>query len=281
MTTKPLSINDNLKLHLNIETDANSERSKSAIYIEKTKRSQRNAPSRPAAHIYNSEYPPRLEKIGHGGARLKKDRATRYISTEQALNIIAAADFAIQIGSPLNREICINWMLAGITLDCAVYAAGRFIDLLSKMIRTHGEVTAWVSCFENGRTWGHHCHILIHIPQTLRKRVFSAQRRWLELISGRKYQKHAIRSKAIGLRANIEQTNFPLYLANLIDRVRYILKGAEPDTHKILGQRNLFFQGVTIGKRCSTSQNIGKSARFRANANLLFLRHFTQDAEAD
>lgn len=281
MRAKLFTKKENLKLHQKKKIDLTSKTSKPDFSIEKTRDLQRNALPSTDAIIYNSEYRPQLARHGHGGARLKKDRPTHYISTGQALNIISAADFAIQIGRPLNREICINWMLAGIAVECAVHAAGQFIDLLSKMIRSHGEATAWVYCFENGRTWGHHCHILAHVPQILRKRVLSAQRHWLELISGRKYQRRTIKSKAIGLRANLERTNFPLYLANLVDRVRYILKGAEPDAWEILGQTPLIPQGKMLGRRCSTSQNIGKSARFKTNAKLLFLRPPNQNGEPD
>ena len=100
MSTKPFSNKKNLKLRQKTEIDLNFRKPKTGFSVEKTEDLKVSPLLSSDDHIYNSEYPSQPVRATHGGARLKKDRTTHYISTEKAYNIISAVDFAIQIGRP-------------------------------------------------------------------------------------------------------------------------------------------------------------------------------------
>lgn len=198
---------------------------------------------------------------GRGGPRNRADRESHALTAEQVGNLLAAAGYASAIGLPLNRMVSIHWQAAGLPLASMVKATGRFVDLLSKCIARHGSRIAWLWVHENGYGKGGHCHILAHVPARLVPAVTAAQRRWLKAITGQPYRARTILSKPIGGTLGLEAGNPDLHAANLGAALSYVIKGADADAAAQFNLTRLESGGRTIGKRCSTSQNIGTASR--------------------
>jgi hypothetical protein len=114
---------------------------------------------------------------------------------------------------------------------------------------------------ENGHGKGGHCHLLAHVPASLVQRVTRLQKGWLRLIAGQPYRSRVIFSRPIGGRLGLERSNPALHAANAKAAVDYLLKGASPATATKLNLDKLEAGGRIVGRRCSTSQNIGATAR--------------------
>lgn len=198
---------------------------------------------------------------GRGGARNRADRESHALSAAQVGNLIAAAAHAFVIGLPLNRMISIHWQMAGVPLVLMAKATGRFVDLLTKMLRRHGSRTAWLWTHENGPGKGWHCHMLIHVPPGLVSKLTGLLRRWLRAITGRAYRADVIHSDPIGRRLALEIGNPALHATNLDAVLAYVLKGASPAAASQSNLERLEPGGRIIGRRCSTSQNIAAKAR--------------------
>lgn len=201
-----------------------------------------------------------------GGARNSKDRESHGLTSGQIANLSAAERHARAIGLPFTRMITIHWEAAGVPLAGMPSATGRFLDLMTKTLARHSTRTAWVWVHENGDGKGGHCHLLAHVPAALVARISRLQRGWLRSITGDAYRKRVIRSKPIGGRLGIECTNSALHEANVLAALSYILKGATRIAAEKHGLTRLEDGGRIIGKRCGTSQNIGKSARRAAGS---------------
>jgi hypothetical protein len=194
-----------------------------------------------------------------GGARNKRSRTSVELSHSQAVNIIEAAGHAAALSLPLNRHITIHWGQAGI-LDCeAAAATGRYVKLVADCIAKRGGRFACVWVRENGDGKGTHVHILAHIPAGFA--LARMQRRWLRHISGRPYLKGTIKTTRIGGRLAAAQGLTEGYRANLREVVAYVLKGVSADSAAALGFDKLEPGGRIIGKRCGSSQNLGRQAR--------------------
>lgn len=207
---------------------------------------------------------------GRGGARNRADRESYALAKAQIGNMRLASVHAKKIGLPLNRMISLHWQAAGVPLADMAKATGRFTDLLTKALTRHGAGTAWLWVHENsdgkshdrGHDKGGHCHLLAHIPADLVARITALQRRWLHQISGgQPYRAGVIHSRPIGGRLGLETSNPDLHATNLAAALAYVLKGAGADAALQFGLERLEPGGRIIGKRCSTSQNIGAKAR--------------------
>ncbi len=189
-----------------------------------------------------------------GGARNWAGRPSHGLKAAQIVNLRAARAHAKDLGLALNRMVTIHWKLAGVTLDGMAKATGAFIDKLTKWLARRGHKTAWLWVHENvgDKCW--HCHILIHIPADLVRDLPNAQRRWLRQITAKPYSKGTIFSRPIGFLLGLEESNPELYIANCEVALAYVMKGSA--IHQ--GDSG---QGLILGRRCSTSQNIGAKAR--------------------
>jgi len=174
---------------------------------------------------------------------------------------LAAAEHATAIGLPLNRMVTIHWESAGVPLSAMPRATGRFTDMLAKALARQGAKTSWVWVHEGGPEKGGHCHLLAHVPADLVQMVTRAQRGWISRITGKPYLARVIRSTPIGRRLGLEDGNPPLHAANLDAALRYIVKGASPESASQFGLTRLEPGGLILGKRSGTSQNIGPKAR--------------------
>ena len=207
-----------------------------------------------------------------GGKRNSASRTNDYITFEQATNLIEAAQFAAAAGMPLNRHVTIHWEQAGISDERAAWATGRFQKLACDWIASRGGCFAWAWVRENdpvfgslhGHAKGSHVHILMHLPDGFG--IGRKQRRWLRSITGKPYRARTISTSRIGGRAGACQSALGHYRANLGSVVGYLLKGTLPKAAGRLGLTRREAGGRIIGRRVSTSENIGRTARLRAGA---------------
>lgn len=167
---------------------------------------------------------------------------------------------AIEIGLPLNRFVTINWEAAGVE-DCT-RATGRFLKFASDWLRRHRARLAYVWVQERGPRVGQHVHILLHVPPALARRFSELQRGWLGA-SGARVAKGLIKTRPVGrtYRAAVSGPH-EAYRVNLERVTRYMLKQAKlPRT--AASRIGIARGSQVIGKRCSTSENIGATARSR------------------
>ena len=202
---------------------------------------------------------------GRGGARNRADRESHALTAAQIANLKAAERHAAKIGLPFTRMISIHWQAAGVPLAGITKATGRFTDLMAKAMARHGSRTAWLWTHENATGNGHdkggHCHLLAHVPADLVPVITGLQRGWLRRITGQPYRARVIHSKPIGGRLGLEAGNPDLHAINLEAALAYVLKGASSEAASQFGLERLEPGGRVIGRRCSTSQNIGAKAR--------------------
>ncbi|WP_146184185.1 MULTISPECIES: hypothetical protein [unclassified Caulobacter] len=200
-------------------------------------------------------------KVGRGGARNRADRQSQALTTAQVANLLDAIGHAKVLGLPLNRMVTVHWKAAGVPLHGMANATGRFTDLLSKCIARHGHRTAWVWVHENGDFKGWHCHLLAHVPPLAVPKATKLQKRWLRSITGRPYSATVIHSRPIGGRLGVEASLPAVHAFNLEVVASYVLKGAHPSALELFALKRSAPGGLIIGKRCSTSANIGAAAR--------------------
>ena len=200
-----------------------------------------------------------VPRLGWGGARNSANRTSDAVTLAQARNVIAAADFADAIGLSLNRFVTIHWEAAGIADRDAASATRRFIKLANDTITKSGGRSAYSWVRENGDGKGSHVHILLHVPSGLEP--WNRGKRWVSAISGCPYHQAPIKTDRIGGTARAWQTAPAVYRQNLANLVGYILKGANPLAVRTLGLERIEPGGRIMGKRVSTSQNIGRAAR--------------------
>lgn len=198
---------------------------------------------------------------GRGGAHNRADRESHALTAAQIANLRAAERHARKIGLPFTRMISIHWEAAGVPLAEMVKATGRFTDLMAKALARHGCATAWLWTHEGGEGKGGHCHLLIHVPAHLAPIIVRLQKGWLRRITSQPYRARVILSKPIGGRLGLEIGNPDLHAVNLAAALAYVLKGASAEAASQFGLVRREAGGRVIGKRCSTSQNIGAKAR--------------------
>ncbi len=157
--------------------------------------------------------------------------------------------------------VTVHWQAAGLPLSAMTSATGRFLDLLTKALARSGSRTSWIWVHENGDEKGGHCHLMFHVPARLVGKLNRLAIKWLGIITGRPYRARVIRSRPIGGRLGIEVSQPELHLVNLDAAMAYVLKGATPVAGKLFGLDRLDPGGLVVGRRCSTSQNIGAKAR--------------------
>ncbi len=206
---------------------------------------------------------PRRPK-GRGGAHNRADRESDALTVRQVGNLLAAADHADAIGLPLTRFITIHWQSAGVPPEGMAKATGRFVDLLAKALARHGSVTAWLWVHEGGINKGGHCHLLVHVPPMLVRVVSRLQKGWLRRISGKPYRAGVIKSRPVGGRLGVETSMPAVHAINLDNVLGYALKAADAEAVAEFDLPLSEPGGRVIGKRCSTSQNIGPKARKEA-----------------
>lgn len=230
--------------------------------------------SRARLYISNSR-PPSRKGGPRGGNYLRGDRISYHVTRPQAELILGAAYFAYRRGLPFNRWITINLSKAGIIDDIAAERIRAFLKIAGDRIKYWGGEFAATWVRENGLTrdglpTGSHVHILAHIPPRFLRQFQNAQRGWLSRLRlSERHQNGTIRGKAVAGFNQLEKSDHHHYVQNLYQLVSYQLKSALPDTLAALHlgkphQRG----GMILGKRCGTSQNIGRAAWKKAGIKL-------------
>jgi hypothetical protein len=190
----------------------------------------------------------------------RRTKGSWRLTGPQRSNLFRAARHAAAIGLPLNRFVTINWEAAGV--GEGVIATGCFLKHAGDWLRRHGHRLAYVWVQERGRRVGQHVHILLHVPPVRARRFGQLQPRWLRA-SGATLRKGIVKTRLVGRGyADALRNEKSGYLRNLDRVLRYVMKQssmrAGPRTHHWDTSGSL-----VLGKRCSTSENIGPSARAR------------------
>jgi hypothetical protein len=177
-----------------------------------------------------------------------RQRTTEFISKRQTANLIAALQFADEIGLPLNVSVDIAWIFFSGTVDDRTRFA-RWQERLSKWARRHGFPLAMIWTREVGKYGSPHTHALIHVPPLLiQDGTFKhALERSLEPEGG------PIHNKAIFIRLAYRP----------LGKLLYNLKGTDPKHASDFGIRPAY-QGFLSGKRVGFTQNLGPGARRKA-----------------
>lgn len=198
----------------------------------------------------------RAAGTGRGGARNFADRRSQSIKSSTADNLRQAARFASSVGLPLNRHMTINLEALGVADRQATEAISSFMKSLREWLKRQGHVTACIWVRERSSHTGSHLHLLFHLPPgvQLRKRHLAILKR----ITGRRYKTGCVLTRSV--RGASSAQGWELYLSNIERVVEYALKGEMKGRAGAFGQPRSP-QGVIIGKRAGTSQNIGQAAR--------------------
>jgi hypothetical protein len=219
--------------------------------------------------IGGAAFPPKRGRNRWGGPRNSARRTSDALTHNQAAQIIAAAQFAARVCLPLNRHLTIHWQAAGVP-DCrAAAATAAFLALARDWLRKRRAPCAWAWVRENGVGKGSHVHILLHCHPELARAFSAMQRRWLRRVTGNPYRARIIQTARIGGTVNAAYSAPAVYAENLAAVVGYLLKGTLPEAARELGLARLEAGGSIIGKRCATSQNIGRAARDTLGGALL------------
>jgi hypothetical protein len=183
---------------------------------------------------------------------------TKYITLSQATNIIEAVEFAKSIDLSLVAHLTIHWAYTNAGDDPNGKLFAKVREGISKWLRRHGMVFAAAWCIERmsrGQAEVAHCHLLFHLPVEYRaKRKLQIEAAIYRLVKrhGRGYWAEEV----IDLRIHDDPDG------------KYLIKGGGREVWKLfrLRKEHRRLQGIIFGKRCGTTQNIGRAARRQALA---------------
>jgi hypothetical protein len=184
-----------------------------------------------------------------------RTRGTKYISATQAANIVEAVAFAKSIGVPLVAHLTIHW--SG-TVAFDDHDGTRFAKVrkgLSKVLLRRGIPVAWVWCREcKAHTDIVHSHLLFHLPAEHR--------------SGPKLEE--MKAHLVRLVDRHGDGIFGEFAVRLViwpdPDGFYLIKGGGPLVWKQFPRIRKDWrtsQGIIHGKRCGSTENIGKAARIK------------------
>jgi len=182
---------------------------------------------------------------------------TKYLTDSQATNIIEAVHFAKSLGLPLVAHLTIHWACTDIGDDADGKLFAKFREGLGKWTRRHGfDLTAvWArERMSGGQAEAVHCHLLFYLPLEYRSgvKLLQVEAAIYRLVKrhGRNYWAEQV------IKLVIHDT--PPYPDG-----KYLIKGGGPKIWKkfYLRREHRRLQGLIHGKRCGTTENIGKAAR--------------------
>ena len=101
-----------------------------------------------------------------GSDRSRRKKVSKYITKQQAQNLLDALAFADEIALRFNVSIDINWLLFGGTTDDKTRIA-RCQERLSKWCHRQGFPLALIWVREIGKRGGTNTHMLVHVPPWL------------------------------------------------------------------------------------------------------------------
>lgn len=201
-----------------------------------------------------------------GSARLlRKGRRSTALRAKDCENLILAAEQAIRIGKPLNRMLTVHFDAAGISDP--VRATGQLLKLMGNWLRCYNTAITAVWVREAGQTKGEHVHILLSVPPPILSSFTRMQRGWFRKI-GAAWKRGVYLSRPIGgsHKVAFTEASTSLYLQALTGALHYLLKGADAKARAAHGISKRGNGGELWGKRCGTTENIGRAARLRSSS---------------
>lgn len=200
----------------------------------------------------------------HGSVRSqRRGRRSTALRVNDCENLISAAAHAVQIGKPLNRMLTIHFDKAGISDP--VKATGQLLKLMGDWLRCNNTALTAVWVREAGPAKGEHVHILLSVPPHILGSFTRLQRGWFKKI-GAAWKRGAYLSRPIGgsHKLAFNEASTSLYQQALTGALHYLLKGADAHARAALRIKKQDDGGELWGKRCGTTENIGKAARTRS-----------------
>jgi hypothetical protein len=180
---------------------------------------------------------------------------TQHIKPGQVKELREAARYARSIGLPLEAFATIHWSVTDAGDDPDGRKLARVREGLSKALNRRGIPFAavWVrERLSSGHAEVEHCHMLFHLPRTWQsgKQLVDINRA-IERLIGR----HADYAYDHALELTFHNNG----------DIRYLLKGRTPEMQRELRIKAKWRkpQGLIYGKRCGTTQNLGRAARGR------------------
>ena len=202
------------------------------------------------------------KKGSWGGARNRRDRESHALSFDQVQNLNAAAAHALRIGLPVNRHVTLHLAKLGIEGAAVMPVLSRVFKSCREYLQRHGDGTAFIWVRECGPS-GDHVHIAIHLPDDCARRFLRRLRLWVIAASGASYCKGVQRTRKFVGWSALQRGEPATYLENLSAVYAYMVMGADCEAHMRAKLTKRRAGGLIIGKRCGTSQNIGKRKRLK------------------
>jgi hypothetical protein len=224
--------------------------------VEAAQGSARLTPSEPPLYSLGASTAQPDQQQKH--RRQYRAGGTKYITVPQATNIIEAVEYAKSISLPLVAHLTIHWAYTDVGDDPDGKLFSKVREGLDKWLKRHGIVFAGAWCVERmsrGQADVVHCHLLFHLPLEYRtKRKLQVEAAIYRLI--KRHGKGYWAEKVIDLRIHDNPDG------------KYLIKGGGPKVWKLfrLRKEHRRLQGVIYGKRCGTTENVGRAARQRAAA---------------
>jgi hypothetical protein len=199
---------------------------------------------------------PPVRQRKHRGCYRKQ--GSKVIAVQQAINIIEAVRFAKSIDLRLVAHLTIHWAYTDVGDDPNGKLFAKVREGLGKWLLRQGIVfaAAWSrERMSGGQAEVEHCHLLFHLPaEYCTKRKLQVEASIYRLIKrhGRGYWAEEVIKLVIWPNPD----------------GKYLIKGGDPKVWKRfrLKKEHRRLQGIIHGKRCGTTQNIGRAARSRALA---------------
>lgn len=196
---------------------------------------------------------------GWGGARNRADRITNSLSDKQVVALLDAAEFAISEGRTFQRHWTIHYGKAGIKAAYGARFVSHVLALVAKQARREGGTLTALWVRERASDKGEHVHILMHLPADMR--LHGRTRRWIEAAGGL-WRPGVSCVRIVGGRLpSVELSRDCHFATNARNVVRYLLKAASAKSGDQRGLSRVEQGGRIIGKRCGSTQNIGRAAR--------------------
>ena len=242
-----------------VRTHVHATTAKSAHRLEKQSKNQTDWSGRPdgtVVAIYRNS-----TGALHGSARpSRKGRRSTALRSKDCENLLLAAERAIRIGKPLNRMLTVHFDAAGISDP--VKATGQLLKLMGDWLRCYNSAITAVWVREAGSSKGEHVHILLSVPPPILRSFTRMQRGWFRKI-GAAWKLGVYKSRPIGgsHKVAFSEASVSLYQQAITGALHYLLKGADAKaraTHRISKRGD---GGELWGKRCGTTENIGRTAR--------------------
>jgi hypothetical protein len=169
-----------------------------------------------------------------------RKRCDNRLKPPQVNGMFEADSFARTIGLPLTAFLSVNWGLTAHGSEDVQKGFQRALKAMGEWFRRRGVPATWIYSHENPEGARPHFHMLLHLPEPLRREFEAACQKWFQPLAG----------------------GFHLRWRNgAADRcLMYMCKGTDIGTATRHGGRARR-QGPVVFKRAGWSENLGQKAR--------------------